>query len=353
MLYNKYRPRRVAELRGQENISTFIKGITEETTPKSIILAGPSGTGKTTAAKLIAQKLYCTNPTNDGDVCGVCEGCQAVINGTNQIDYMEIDATSYGKVDQIRGLKDKLSLTPFWNSGLRVVYFDEAHNLTKQAWDALLTVIEEATHNVFLFATTEPQKIPKTIKTRSVFLEFKEANAEDIANYLMYVAKQEGYDLDENAAKIIAFTSEGSYRQALSLLETVIRSLPKGQISVDDLSKVSGVTTKEDIDALRLFREGYYAKKTEDEWKNLIAMLTALPDNERSLRGIASYIEKAVLSSISKYPSPSEKALARLRLLSYISEINKDKTTSVTKSSIVNAITKYLESRFTNKFSGH
>ena len=340
MLYNKYRPKTISELVGQDAAKTFLTKITPETVPHTIIFYGPSGTGKTTAARLLAKKIHCENPTPEGDVCGVCQGCKAVENDTT-MDYMEIDATSSGGVNDIRELKDRLSLTTL-SGKPRIVYIDEAHNLSKQAFDALLKVLEEQSSNIFVLATTEQQKIPKTIRTRSFEVEFLSAKKEEIADLVTKIAKIEGYLLAKKVANVIAFIAEGSYRRALVLLEDVLMHSKSKTITEDMLDDLSHILSTEEVDLINSFKPAFF----KADWAALMELAKKLPADDKKLRPLAYHMYNLAVSTVSsaakKNQRPRKIDLARMRFISVLADALFVPNTPVTKPAVTKAIVEFL-----------
>jgi len=340
MLYNKYRPKTISELVGQDAAKTFLKKITPETVPHTIIFYGPSGTGKTTAARLLAKKIHCEAPTPDGDVCGVCSGCTSVENDTT-LDYMEIDATSSGGVNDIRELKDKLLLTTL-SGRPRIVYIDEAHNLSKQAFDALLKVLEEESNNIFVLATTEQQKVPKTIRTRSFEVEYLPAKKEDISELVIKVAETEGYSLAKKVANVIAFIAEGSYRRALVLLEDVLMHSKSKNITEDMLEDLSHILSTEDVGLINSFKPAFF----KADWAQLMELAKKLPTDDKKLRPLAYHMYNLAVSTVAsaakknKYPRKID--VARMKFLSSLAEALFVPNNAVTKPAITKAIVDFL-----------
>jgi DNA polymerase-3 subunit gamma/tau len=217
-LYRKYRPQGPTDVLGQEHVVRALMGaVRERRLAHAFLFTGPRGTGKTSTARILAKMVNCDRgPTPEP--CGVCEQCVAVRDGTH-LDVVEIDAASHGGVDDARELREKASTAPV--QGREKVYIiDEAQRLSREAFDALLKVFEEPPPGVrFVLATTEPHKMPATIIGRCQRFDFRRIPADTIADLLEQVAKGEGLELSREAAVAIARATEGSARDAESLLD--------------------------------------------------------------------------------------------------------------------------------------
>ena len=189
-LYRKYRPKSFEEVIGQEVIVKTLKNsIKNNIVTHAYLLSGPRGTGKTSIAKIFAKILNCYDSDN-GEPCNKCISCKQANNNQN-IDIIEIDAASNNGVDEIREIRNKISLVPT-NSKYKIYIIDEVHMLTNQAFNALLKTLEEPPpHIIFIFATTEPQKIPKTILSRCQRFDYKKVNNAQIVEKLKYISKME------------------------------------------------------------------------------------------------------------------------------------------------------------------
>jgi DNA polymerase-3 subunit gamma/tau len=217
-LYRKYRPQGPTEVLGQEHVVRALVGaVREARLAHAFLFTGPRGTGKTSTARILAKMVNCEQgPTPEP--CGECEQCVAVRDGTH-LDVVEIDAASHGGVDDARELREKAPTAPV--QGREKVYIiDEAQRLSREAFDALLKVFEEPPPGVrFVLATTEPHKMPATIIGRCQRFDFRRIPADTIAELLEQVAKGEGLELSREAALAIARVTEGSARDAESLLD--------------------------------------------------------------------------------------------------------------------------------------
>lgn len=217
-LYRKYRPRNFDEVVGQEHITTTLKQeIASGHTGHAYLFTGSRGTGKTSCSKIIAKAVNCPNQ-HDGNPCGVCNICRGIDDGSI-LDVTEIDAASNNGVDSIRQLREEANFTPAVTR-YRVYIIDETHMLSVGAFNALLKIMEEPPeHVIFILATTEVHKIPATILSRCQRFDFRRISPSVIAQQVLFVCEQEGIQIDEDAAQLIARLSEGGMRDALSLLD--------------------------------------------------------------------------------------------------------------------------------------
>jgi DNA polymerase III subunit gamma/tau len=217
-LYRRYRPQGPHEVLGQEHVVRGLMGaVREGRLAHAFLFTGPRGTGKTSTARILAKMVNCEQgPT--AEPCGTCSQCIAIREGQH-LDVVEIDAASHGGVDDARDLREKAPTAPV--QGREKVYIiDEAQRLSREAFDALLKVFEEPPAGVrFILATTEPHKMPATIVGRCQRFDFRRVGGAELAQHLMSVAEKEGFAADETAVATIVRQSEGSVRDALSLLE--------------------------------------------------------------------------------------------------------------------------------------
>ena len=246
-LYRKYRPTNFDEVVGQTHIIQTLKNaIVQNRIAHAYLFCGPSGTGKTSIAKIFAKTLNCTN--NQDAPCGVCENCKMAANGSHP-DIIEIDAASNNGVDEVRNLIDKVKYAPMQGK-YKIYIIDEVHMMTSGAFNALLKTIEEPpAHVIFIFATTEPNKVLPTIISRCQRFDFNKVSMHDIKYRLSVVCKNEGIEIDENGLTLIAQLADGGMRDALSILDQCV-AYCSSHIDVNDIRKIYGVVTSEDIGKL-------------------------------------------------------------------------------------------------------
>jgi DNA polymerase III subunit gamma/tau len=218
VIARKWRPQTFADLVGQEHVTdTLANAIKKNRVAHAYIFSGARGVGKTTAARILAKAMNCVNgPTVDP--CGVCDTCKEIAAGTS-LDVIEIDAASNRGIDQIRELREMVRYAPA-AARSKVVILDEAHMLTGEASNALLKTLEEPPDRViFVMATTQPEDLEDTIRSRSQHFHFRALTFNEITNRLKYIAEKENLEIDDGALSVVGRMAEGSMRDALSLLE--------------------------------------------------------------------------------------------------------------------------------------
>lgn len=235
-LYRKYRPSNFASVVGQEVVVDILKNsILNNKVSHAYLFTGPRGTGKTSIAKILAHAVNCLN--FNGDICGECEVCKNL--EINDSDIIEIDAASNNGVDEIRTLRDNVKLLPSFCK-YKIYIIDEVHMLSTGAFNALLKTLEEPpSHVIFILATTEPNKIPLTILSRCQRFDFNKISNENLVSRLLYIATQEGKNIDKSILEYIAEISDGGLRDAINLLDQVI-SLPQESVTLEEIDRLSG-----------------------------------------------------------------------------------------------------------------
>lgn len=238
-LYRKFRPPVFEQIVGQEHITKTLKNqIKSGRVGHAYLFNGGRGTGKTSAAKILARAVNCLNP-QDGEPCNECEICKAAISGS-LTDIVEMDAASNNSVEDIRLIRDEVNFLPT-TAKYRVYIIDEVHMLSTGAFNALLKTLEEPPKHVkFILATTEPQKLPATILSRCQRFDFKKISDNNIAKWLDYVCKESNVDITEDALKTIASLAEGAMRDALSILDRCIQD-GSNKIDVQKIKDLVGI----------------------------------------------------------------------------------------------------------------
>lgn len=241
--YRKYRPQTIAELDNPKLRETLTSVLSAKDIPHSFLFTGPKGLGKTSTARIIAKSLNCTN-RKGVEPCNVCEQCTSITNGSN-IDVLEIDGASNRGIDEIRELRERVNLAPS-TAKMKVYIIDEVHMLTTEAFNALLKTIEEPpAHVVFIFCTTEPQKIPATIISRCFHISLNRASDEELIHSLKRIVKEEKIDIDEDALLLIAHLGDGGFRDTQKLFEEVVALANGAKITkalAEEKLKVSGIS---------------------------------------------------------------------------------------------------------------
>jgi len=216
----KYRPQKVADLDLPEVSDKINSIISSETDFQSLLFAGPKGSGKTSAARIIAKAVNCLK-IKKGEACGKCENCLEIEKG-NSLDIIEIDAASNRGIDDVRGLKENAYLSPI-RLKKKIFIIDEVHMLTKEAFNALLKIIEEPPKNtLFILCTTDAQKIPETVLSRLIKVNFRKGKEEDLERSLQKVIKGEKIEISDEAKKIIIDNSDGSFRNLQKTFNEII-----------------------------------------------------------------------------------------------------------------------------------
>ena len=246
-LYRKFRPLTFSEMVGQEHIVKTLKNeIINDRVGHAYLFNGVRGTGKTSAAKILARAVNCLNPQN-GEPCNECSICKAALDGS-LTDIVEMDAASNNSVDDVRAIRDEVNFLPTV-AKYRVYIIDEVHMLSPGAFNALLKTLEEPpAHVKFILATTEPQKLPATILSRCQRFDFKKISDENIEKRLDFVCKQSNIQITDEAKRLIAQLSEGAMRDALSILERCTQE--EQQITDDLVKELVGIPKVESVNKI-------------------------------------------------------------------------------------------------------
>ena len=248
VLARKYRPQTFEEVIGQDHITrTLANAISSDRVAHAILFSGPRGTGKTTVARILAKTMNCKKGPAPIP-CNECGSCNEITSG-RAVDVFEIDGASNNSVDQIRELRENVRYMPA-HSLYKIYIIDEVHMLSTSAFNALLKTLEEPpSHVMFIFATTEPNKIPITILSRCQKHDFRRINLESISKHMAVLCSKEGIDIEDESLELIAREADGSMRDALSLLDQVMACL-EGTITNDRIVDILGVIDRKNLFAI-------------------------------------------------------------------------------------------------------
>lgn len=249
-LYNEYRPKRFCDIVGQQvPVKTMTNAVKTGNITSAYLFSGPRGVGKTTCARIFARALLCIGDNNNIDGCGECQPCKEFDDNLSS-DFIEIDAATNRGIDNIRDIKDRILMSPV-SSHRKVILIDEVHHLTPEAATGLLKVLEEPPAGVvFLLATTDPQKIPATIRSRCQWLKFRPLENRQIEDRLSYVLGSEGISADPDVISLIAKRAEGGLRDALSMLDMLITYKDDRTLTIKDAEICFGVISQDLVEEL-------------------------------------------------------------------------------------------------------
>lgn len=308
-LYRKYRSQSFEEVSGQDHVTrTLQNAIRTGRVAHAYLFCGPRGTGKTSTARLLAKALNCqgaTEPTPEP--CNGCGACTQITAGSF-LDLREIDAASNRGIDEMRDLRDNVAYTPA-EGRFKVYVIDEAHQLTMEAFNALLKTLEEPpAHVVFILATTEAHKIPATIISRCQRFEFRRASVEQLRERVRFVAESEGAGIDPGALDLIARDANGGWRDALSLLEQVL-AFSDGTVTAKDVYTVLGTV---EAGTLHDLAAHIHAGDGAQVWRLLEELIASGKDPRQLLRDLTAHFRALMLTGSGCPPAASAEDTARL-----------------------------------------
>jgi len=298
VLYRKYRPQSFSEIIGQEHVvQTLSNAISNETISHAYLFSGPKGTGKTTIARLLAKAVNCENrKQGEFEPCNKCSSCNEIVKA-RAMDLIEIDAASHRGIDDIRELKDGIQFAPA-KSKYKVFILDEAHQLSKDAANALLKTLEEPpAHAIFVLATTEIHKMISTIISRCQRFDFRKSTLPEIMKRLSIICKKENIQIEEPAMELIALNSSGALRDAESLLNQVaiLYHGSKSGIKKQDIKDLLGLV---EIETVSKFTEFVMNKQAHSAISYLNEIIDKGLDLEEFSKALINYLRKGLILRI-------------------------------------------------------
>ncbi|MBS6920495.1 MULTISPECIES: DNA polymerase III subunit gamma/tau [Anaerococcus] len=294
-LYREYRPQNFSDVLGQDRVVNVLKNqVKSGQISHAYLFAGERGCGKTTCAKIFAKAINCLNPI-DSSPCGECENCKS-IEEESTMDVVEMDAASNRRIDDIRNLKETVVYPPN-NLKYKVYIIDEAHMITREAFNALLKIMEEPpSHLVFILATTEIEKIPKTILSRVQKFEFNKIGREDIIKQIDIILSDRNITIEQEAKELIVKKAKGAMRDALSILDQVL-SIDKNNFTLKDVENILGLVDFESLDKLIANIISYNQKDSLDL---LFDLRNNNKDDKDILDGLVGYFRDIMIYKTSQ-----------------------------------------------------
>jgi len=317
VLYQKYRPKTFKGVVNQEPVKkSLISAIRLDQVAHAYIFSGPRGTGKTTIARILSRAMNCQE-SEDGQPCLACPSCQ----DQSSIDVIEIDAASNRKIDDIRALREKIKFSPI-AARYKIYIIDEVHMLTKEAFNALLKILEEPPkHAIFILATTEPEKVPDTVLSRCQRFDFKPIPIVKMAEYLGKVAKKERVKIDKQSLLMIASASGGSLRDGLGILEQISVGA-EGKIGSNQVRDILGLVEHRAIVSL-------VDKLIEGNQKEAIGLVDGLISQgityQRIIDSILKYLRDLLVISLNSAKSTNLSDIELKKAQSQASELGREK----------------------------
>src|SRR5690349_2611916 len=306
-LYRKYRSQTFADLVGQDAASRALQGaIISGRVAHAYLFSGSRGTGKTSAARLLAKSLNCTGrPRTSAEPCNRCDSCLEVLAGS-ALDLIEIDAASNRGIDEIRDLREKVNLAPALGP-YKVYIIDEAHMLTEPAFNALLKTLEEPpAHVVFVLCTTDAQKIPLTVIGRCQQFVFRRHSEPQIVGRLAHIASEENVSIEPAAMELIARTAQGSMRDAVGLLDQLV-PLASGPISLEAARSLLGIADPRVLDELL---DHVLAGRAADALEELNRVYSEGAELRQVVRGLMEGCRDRLVAALSRHDPATARRLS-------------------------------------------
>jgi DNA polymerase III subunit gamma/tau len=306
-LYRKYRSQTFADLVGQDATSRALQGaIISGRVSHAYLFSGSRGTGKTSAARLLAKALNCTGrPRSSAEPCNKCDSCLEVMAGAS-LDLIEIDAASNRGIDDVRDLREKVNLAPA-RGPYKVYIIDEAHGLTGDAFNALLKTLEEPPpHAVFVMCTTDAQKMPLTVIGRCQHFVFRRHSEDQIVSRLTHIASAEKVAVDDDAMRLIARTAQGSMRDAVGLMDQLV-PLASGPISLESARSLLGIADPRTLEGLL---DHVLAGEASEALAELNGVYAAGAELRQVVRGLMEGCRDRLLAALDKHDQSSARRLS-------------------------------------------
>jgi DNA polymerase-3 subunit gamma/tau len=301
VLARKYRPQKFSDVIGQEHVTRTLKNaIEQQRIAHGYIFSGHRGIGKTTIARILAMALNCRSTDHPvPEPCGVCDSCVEIRQG-NAVDVIEIDAATNRGIDEIRELRDAARYRPA-RDRYKIWILDEAHQITDAAFNALLKTLEEPpSHVIFMMATTQPEDIPQTIRSRCQHFSFHAVSFDDIVGQLRDIARQEGITADDNALAMLAEAGDGSMRDALSIMDQAIASC--GDTLSADV--VRGLVGTVGCDTLEDMMDAVARNSSEDVLRIIDRLLVEGQSAQHFARQMVRFLRNTVVAKVAGSDSP-------------------------------------------------
>ena len=295
-LYRKFRPITFSEMVGQEHITRTLKNqIIANRVGHAYLFSGGRGTGKTSAAKIMARAVNCLHPKEDGEPCNECEICKAILDGS-LTDVVEMDAASNNSVEDIRAIRDEVNFLPTV-AKYRVYIIDEVHMLSTGAFNALLKTLEEPPEHVkFILATTEPQKLPATILSRCQRFDFKRITVDNIKKRLKIICKESKIQITDEAIQMIAVLAEGALRDGISILERCSQDT-EGTISEDMIRDLVGLPK---LTYIKMLVKSIIDKEPEEVINTTNTVINEGKDLDNFLWELIKYVKDTLIYKTTK-----------------------------------------------------